>query len=67
MRIMKIAEDVPRHAGDLCPIDHRPVCRQQMSNCGGEHYALYCEVCQTFWPEDAHRSALATDQQRARK
>ena len=66
MRIMKIDELVPKHAGDLCPIDHRSVRRKQMSACG-EHYALYCDVCQTFWPEDAHSSALATDQQRARK
>ena len=59
MRIMKIAEDVPRHAGDLCPIDYRPVRRKQMSACG-EHYALYCDVCQTFWPDPDDVLADAT-------
>jgi hypothetical protein len=50
MRIMKIDENVPKHVGDLCPLDCRPVRRRQMS-VYGEHYALYCDVCQTFWPE----------------
>jgi hypothetical protein len=50
VRIMDL-EDVPKHAGDLCPIDRRPVRRRQMS-VYGEHYALYCDVCQTFWPEN---------------
>ena len=28
-----------------------------MSACG-EHYALYCDVCQTFWPE--HRETAVS-------
>jgi len=50
MRIVKNDENVPKHAGDLCPIDGKPVRRKPMM-VEGEHYALYCEVCQTFWPE----------------
>jgi hypothetical protein len=31
-----------------------------MSACG-EHYALYCDVCQTFWP--AHREPATRNQE----
>ena len=54
----------PKQAGDFCPKDHLPVRRVPLvlKSPSVRSYALYCDVCETYWPERSEPAAADSAQ-----